>query len=115
MVETAARYLGKCVCSTARFTLSNTRYRRLGSLWAILTAWEAVPVVLSVLLICVPTHHSLSAAHTIYQRGGNVLILDKNGFFGGNSTKATSGINGSGTAYQAEQGIPDSAKVSPNQ
>ncbi|CAO1614936.1 unnamed protein product [Sympodiomycopsis kandeliae] len=53
----------------------------------------------------------LSAAHTIYQRGGNVLVLDKNGFFGGNSTKATSGINGAGTIYQAEQGIPDSAKI----
>ncbi|PWN27814.1 putative OSM1-fumarate reductase [Jaminaea rosea] len=53
----------------------------------------------------------LSAAHTIYQRGGNVLVIDKNAFFGGNSTKATSGINGAGTAYQSEQGIPDSAKI----
>lgn len=39
----------------------------------------------------------LSAAHTILERGGNVLVLDKNSFFGGNSTKATSGINGAGT------------------
>lgn len=53
----------------------------------------------------------LSAAHTILERGGNVLVLDKNAFFGGNSTKATSGINGAGTATQAENDIPDSAKV----
>ena len=30
---------------------------------------------------------------------------------GGNSTKATSGINGAGTQTQQELGIPDSAKV----
>lgn len=29
----------------------------------------------------------------------------------GNSTKATSGINGAGTATQHELGIPDSAKI----
>lgn len=53
----------------------------------------------------------LSAAHTLYDRGANVLVLDKNPFFGGNSTKATSGINGAGTNAQAALGIPDSAKV----
>jgi len=52
----------------------------------------------------------LSAAHTLIERGGNVLLLDKNGFFGGNSTKATSGINGAGTRTQAEKGVKDSAK-----
>ena len=31
----------------------------------------------------------LSAAHTIYQAGGNVVVLDKQGFFGGNSTKVS--------------------------
>ena len=30
---------------------------------------------------------------------------------GGNSTKATSGINGAGTQTQQEAGIPDSAKT----
>jgi hypothetical protein len=39
----------------------------------------------------------LSAAHTLLERGCSVLLLDKNGFMGGNSTKATSGINGAGT------------------
>ncbi len=32
-------------------------------------------------------------------------------FMGGNSTKATSGINGAGTQAQQELGIPDNAKL----
>ncbi|KXT07639.1 hypothetical protein AC578_10184 [Pseudocercospora eumusae] len=52
----------------------------------------------------------LSAAHTIYLNGGNVLLLDKNNFMGGNSTKATSGINGALTRTQVEHGIKDSVK-----
>ena len=36
----------------------------------------------------------LSAAHTILENGGSVVLLDKSAFLGGNSTKATSGING---------------------
>ncbi|BFZ55956.1 Osmotic growth protein [Savitreella phatthalungensis] len=53
----------------------------------------------------------LSAAHTIVENGGNVLVLDKNGFFGGNSTKATSGINGALTRTQAGRDVKDSAKL----
>ncbi|KAL3901655.1 MAG: hypothetical protein SGCHY_000430 [Lobulomycetales sp.] len=53
----------------------------------------------------------LSAAHTVLERGGNVMLIDKNPFFGGNSTKATSGINGAGTESQMKLGIPDTAKV----
>ncbi|KAI2616081.1 flavocytochrome c [Hypoxylon sp. NC1633] len=52
----------------------------------------------------------LSAAHTIYLAGGNVVVLDKQGFFGGNSTKATSGINGALTRTQVDNGIKDSVK-----
>jgi succinate dehydrogenase/fumarate reductase flavoprotein subunit len=52
----------------------------------------------------------LSAAHTIYLAGGNVVVLDKQGFFGGNSTKATSGINGALTRTQVDAEIPDSVK-----
>ncbi|KMP06961.1 fumarate reductase [Coccidioides immitis RMSCC 2394] len=52
----------------------------------------------------------LSAAHTVYLNGGNVLVLDKQSFFGGNSTKATSGINGALTRTQIELGIGDSVK-----
>nr|ODN93807.1 fumarate reductase [Cryptococcus depauperatus CBS 7855] len=55
----------------------------------------------------------LSAAHTILERGGNVVLLDKNSFMGGNSTKATSGINGAGTQVRLNDGkqlnIPDTA------
>ncbi|KAJ3039763.1 hypothetical protein HDV00_011890 [Rhizophlyctis rosea] len=53
----------------------------------------------------------LSAAHTVLERGGNVILLDKNGFLGGNSTKATSGINGAGTATQRRLNIPDTAEI----
>ncbi|GBE81477.1 Fumarate reductase [Sparassis crispa] len=53
----------------------------------------------------------LSAAHTLLERGANVLLLDKQGFMGGNSTKATSGINGAGTRSQQELGILDNAKI----
>ncbi|KAK3071956.1 Osmotic growth protein [Teratosphaeriaceae sp. CCFEE 6253] len=52
----------------------------------------------------------LSAAHTIYLAGGNVALLDKNNFMGGNSTKATSGINGALTRTQTDEGIADSVK-----
>ncbi|KIM77168.1 hypothetical protein PILCRDRAFT_77009 [Piloderma croceum F 1598] len=53
----------------------------------------------------------LSAAHTLLERGANVLLLDKQGFMGGNSTKATSGINGAGTQTQQKNGIPDNAQI----
>lgn len=74
----------------------------------------------------------LSAAHTVYLAGGNVVVLDKQGkhrtvsnlfsrnstssdcfmagFFGGNSTKATSGINGALTRTQVDHKIQDSVK-----
>lgn len=50
----------------------------------------------------------LSAAHTVLEHGGRVLLLDKNPFLGGNSTKATSGINGALTSAQIANGIKDS-------
>eukprot|EP01080_Neovahlkampfia_damariscottae_P007556 gene7556-11879_t len=53
----------------------------------------------------------LSAAHTILERGGRVLLLDKNSFCGGNSVKATSGINGTLTRTQIKHGIPDSPEI----
>ncbi|KAK3713219.1 Osmotic growth protein [Vermiconidia calcicola] len=52
----------------------------------------------------------LSAAHTVYLAGGNVVLLDKNNFMGGNSTKATSGINGALTRTQVDTSIADSVK-----
>jgi len=53
----------------------------------------------------------LSAAHTVIQHGGRVVLLDKSPFCGGNSTKATSGINAAGTSSQRAVGIQDSAEV----
>lgn len=53
----------------------------------------------------------LSAAHTVLEHGGNVLLLDKNSFLGGNSTKATSGINGALTRTQVKNGIKDSVEA----
>ena len=47
----------------------------------------------------------LSAAHTVLERGGRVIVLDKNAFLGGNSTRATSGINGSATSSQRALGV----------
>jgi len=50
-----------------------------------------------------------SAAHTVIQNGHNVVLIDKNAFLGGNSVKATSGINGAGTNVQKKLNIPDTA------
>ncbi|KAK9473777.1 FAD binding domain-containing protein [Dipodascopsis tothii] len=52
----------------------------------------------------------LSAAHQLLLNGANVVVLDKQGFFGGNSTKATSGINGALTRTQVDLKIADSVK-----
>lgn len=38
-------------------------------------------------------------------------MLDKSSFCGGNSTKATSGINGAGTKTQKTKSIPDTADI----
>eukprot|EP00191_Tetraselmis_sp_GSL018_P013466 CAMPEP_0177587540 /NCGR_PEP_ID=MMETSP0419_2-20121207/5713_1 /TAXON_ID=582737 /ORGANISM="Tetraselmis sp., Strain GSL018" /LENGTH=201 /DNA_ID=CAMNT_0019077611 /DNA_START=88 /DNA_END=690 /DNA_ORIENTATION=+ len=53
----------------------------------------------------------LSAAHTVLEAGGRVLLLDKMAFLGGNSTKATSGINGALTKAQQNLGINDSPEI----
>ena len=53
----------------------------------------------------------MSAANTVLENGGSVLLLDKSFFCGGNSTKATSGINGVNTRTQRDKGIDDSAEL----
>jgi flavocytochrome c len=50
----------------------------------------------------------MSAVHTAVQGGCNVTLVDKEAFLGGNSTKATSGINGAGTNSQGVKNVPDS-------
>ncbi len=52
-----------------------------------------------------------SAAHTVLEHGCRCLLLDKSPFCGGNSTKATSGINGSETKTQKIKGIDDTNDV----
>lgn len=42
----------------------------------------------------------MSACHSALENGGRTLLLERNAFGGGNSTKATSGINGAGTETQ---------------
>jgi len=53
----------------------------------------------------------LSAAHTLIQGGSHVTLLERNPFLGGNSTKATSGINGTPSRTQEKMGIKDGASV----
>jgi len=53
----------------------------------------------------------MSAANQSVESGGKTVLLDKSSFCGGNSTKATSGINGAGTKTQKEKGIPDNAEI----
>merc|ERR1719510_1975771 len=53
----------------------------------------------------------MSAANTVLENGGRVVLLDKSSFCGGNSTKATSGINGAGTRTQREKGINDNTDI----
>jgi succinate dehydrogenase/fumarate reductase flavoprotein subunit len=52
----------------------------------------------------------LSAAHTVIELGGRVTLIERNPFCGGNSTKATSGINGTPTSTQKAKNIPDTVE-----
>jgi succinate dehydrogenase/fumarate reductase flavoprotein subunit len=53
----------------------------------------------------------VAAANTVLECGGNVILLDKSSFCGGNSTKATSGINGANTRSQRMKGVYDSNEI----
>ncbi|KAF5339270.1 hypothetical protein D9758_013333 [Tetrapyrgos nigripes] len=52
-----------------------------------------------------------SAAHTLLEHGSAVILLDKKPSLGGNSVKASSGINGAGTETQKAHGIEDSVEA----
>eukprot|EP00405_Crypthecodinium_cohnii_P025458 CAMPEP_0206489994 /NCGR_PEP_ID=MMETSP0324_2-20121206/43702_1 /ASSEMBLY_ACC=CAM_ASM_000836 /TAXON_ID=2866 /ORGANISM="Crypthecodinium cohnii, Strain Seligo" /LENGTH=1124 /DNA_ID=CAMNT_0053970041 /DNA_START=42 /DNA_END=3416 /DNA_ORIENTATION=+ len=56
----------------------------------------------------------VAAANTLLECGAKVVLLDKSSFCGGNSTKATSGINGAATKTQKEKGIEDSVELFTN-
>lgn len=51
-----------------------------------------------------------SAAIEAANCGAQVILLEKESQLGGNSAKATSGINAWGTRAQAQQGIDDGGK-----
>merc|ERR1712054_646155 len=53
----------------------------------------------------------VSACNTIVENGGKTVLIDKSSFCGGNSTKATSGINGAATRTQKSKGIEDSTDL----
>ena len=53
----------------------------------------------------------MSAANQAVECGGKTVLLDKSSYCGGNSTKATSGINGAGTKTQKAKGSPDNAEI----
>ncbi|KAJ7088366.1 Flavocytochrome c [Mycena belliarum] len=53
----------------------------------------------------------LTAAHTLLEHGKDVLLLDKMPSLGGNSVKASSGINGAGSAAQQALDINDSPEA----
>merc|ERR1719181_1689603 len=56
----------------------------------------------------------VSAANTCIEYGLKVILLDKSAFCGGNSTKATSGINGAETRTQKEKGVEDTVEIFTN-
>merc|ERR1719229_1915958 len=53
----------------------------------------------------------VSACNTVVENGGRTVLIDKSSFCGGNSTKATSGINGAATRTQKSKGIEDSTDL----
>merc|ERR1719428_1396681 len=53
----------------------------------------------------------VSACNTVVENGGRTILIDKSSFCGGNSTKATSGINGAATRTQKQKGIEDSTEL----
>merc|ERR1719163_1058700 len=53
----------------------------------------------------------VAACNTVMENGGRVVLLDKSAFCGGNSTKATSGINGAETKTQKAKSIDDSIEL----
>jgi flavocytochrome c len=53
----------------------------------------------------------VSACNTVVENGGKTVLIDKSSFCGGNSTKATSGINGAATKTQKAKGIEDSSEL----
>ena len=52
----------------------------------------------------------LTACLYLLEEGHNVLLIERSDFLGGNSAKASSGVNGAYTTYQDEEDIEDSSE-----
>lgn len=53
----------------------------------------------------------LSSAIEATNSGAKVIVVEKNGFMGGNTNYATGGMNAAGTKYQEAKGIKDSPEL----
>ncbi len=53
----------------------------------------------------------MTAAITAAENGKKVVLLEKNDILGGNTSRASSGMNAAATHYEAEQGIEDSVDL----
>ena len=53
----------------------------------------------------------LSAAIEAHDAGANVIIVEKMPFLGGNTARATGGINAAGTVFQEKLGITDTPEI----
>lgn len=52
-----------------------------------------------------------SAALTVLEAGGKVILVEKEKRFGGNSVRASSGLNAAFTKHQKQQGVVDSVEL----
>ncbi len=53
----------------------------------------------------------MTAAITAAEEGKSVILIEKNDILGGNTTRASSGMNAAETHYEEEQGVEDSAEL----
>ncbi len=53
----------------------------------------------------------MTSAITLAQQGLNVVVVEKGSIAGGNTSRATGGMNAAETSYQAEAGIEDSVEL----
>ncbi len=53
----------------------------------------------------------LSSAIEAHDAGANVIVVEKMPFVGGNTSRATGGINAAGSVFQAQDGIEDSPEL----
>ncbi len=53
----------------------------------------------------------MTAAITIAESGKSVIIIEKSDILGGNTSRASSGMNACETHYEAEQGVEDSVEL----